>query len=151
MLDNYSIPLRCGELTKKNPKLPKVKLEESVRRHLYLILITRFGEYRCDPSYGCQLWEHDFENLKALDDKKHTFENSIKTLLARHEPRLMETLVSIDIKEPDIKDPLKLTQKLRKRIEIKIRGRLAETNQPFEPKPFVIYFSPVATDSANLQ
>lgn len=150
MLDNYSIPLRCSELTKRSPKHPKVKLEESVRRHIYLILVTRFGEYRCDPSYGCQLWEHDFEHLKALDDKKHIFENSIKTLLARHESRLAEALVSIDIKEPDIKDPLKLTKKIKKRIEIKIRGRLVETNQPFEPKPFVIYFSPVATESANI-
>lgn len=149
MLDNYSLPLRCAELTKKNPKLPKVKLHDSVRQHLSLILVTRFGEYRCDPSYGCLLWEHDFENLKALDDKKHIFEKSIKELLARHEPRLTDTLVTVDIKEPDIKDPLKLTSKLRKRIEIKIKARLLETNQSFEPKPFIIYFSPVATDATG--
>lgn len=151
MNDNYSLPLRCGELVKKNPKHPKVKLEESVRRHLYLILITRFGENRCDPTYGCELWEHDFENLKALDDRKHHFSNSIKAVLAKHEPRLSDTLVEVDIKEPDIKDPLKLTQKLKKRIVITVRGRLVETNKDFNPKPFVIYFSPVATESANLQ
>jgi predicted component of type VI protein secretion system len=150
MTDNYSIPLRCTELVKKNPKHPRVKLEESVRRHVYLILTTRFGENRCDPSYGCQLWEHDFEHLRSLNDKKHHIENSIKILLIRHEPRLSEPVVTLNITEPDIKDPLKLTQKLKKRIEVRIKGRLVESNKIFNPKPFVIYFSPVATESANL-
>lgn len=151
MINNYSIPLRCGELIRKNPKHPKVKLEESVRRHLYLILITRFGENRCDLTYGCQLWEHDFEHLKSLNDKKHHIENSIKDLLTVHEPRLTEVVVNLNVTEPDIKDPLKLTQKLKKRIEINIKGRLVETNKSFKPKPFIIYFSPVATESGELR
>ena len=150
MLKNYAMPLKCGELTKKNPKLQPVTLEDSVRRHLYLILVSRFGCNRFDPTYGCELWEHDFENLKALDGKKHFIENSIKTLLVKHEPRLVETVVNLNITEDSLKDPLKTAQKITRRVEVKIRGRLGETNKSFEPPPFVIFFSPVTLGDKNI-
>lgn len=143
----YSFPLRAGELMKKKPEHPVCKLEESVRQHIYLILITRYGENRYDTSYGCELWEYDFESFKALDDKKHHLENSIKNLLLEHEQRLTEPNVSVTISEGPVESILKSSKKIKKKVEIKIKGRLAQTNKPFDQPPFVIFFSPVMADA----
>lgn len=150
MIDNYSLPIRFEELSKKNPKYPKIKLEQSIRQHIYLILTTRFGSYRFDPNYGCVLWEHDFEHVKALRGKNHFFENSIKEVLAKHEPRLTDTSVSVGIDTIDVQDPLKTKKDIKKRISIQIKGRLVENNKPFEPKPFIIFFSPATTEGERL-
>jgi phage baseplate assembly protein W len=147
MISNYSFPLRCAELMKKKPDHPKCSTEESVRQHIYLMLITRFGENRYDTSYGCELWEYDFESLKILDGKKHYLENSIKNLLFVHEPRLTELNVAVNISEGPVMNHLKTEQKTKKKIEINIKGRLAETNKPFDQPPFTIYFSPVTADA----
>ena len=147
MLQNYNFPIRCGELMKKRPNHPKCSLEESVRQHLYLILITRFGENRYDTSFGSELWEHDFESISVLNDRKPHIENSIKILLGKHEPRLLEPYVKVNITEGPVVSHLKTEQKIKKKIEITIKGKLLETNKPFEPPPFVIFFSPVTTDA----
>ncbi len=147
MLHNYRFPMPCGELKKKKPSYEKCGLEESVRQHIYLILITRFAENRYDPSYGSELWEYDFESLKVLEDKKHYLENSFKKLLQVHEPRLTDIAVSINIAEGPVVSHHKTEHKIKKKIEIKIKGKLAETNKPFNQPPFIIFFSPVVTDA----
>lgn len=144
-MTHYSFPLRSGELMKKKPEIPRCSLEESIRQHIYLILITRFEENRFDTSYGCELWEYDFESLKVLDDKKHYLENCIKTLLLNYEKRICEPAVHISISEGPLVSHLKSENKIKRKIEVKVRGRVAQTNKVFNQN-FVIFFSPVITE-----
>jgi len=149
MRENMNLPLNCEALMKANSSIPKISLEESVRRHVFLMLISRFGSNRCFPEYGSELWEHDFENLKTLDNKKPQLEHAIKTMMAQHEKRLGDVRISIQIKEEPFQDPLKTTRKITKKIEVKIKGILLETNKVFDPPTYVIFFSPVALDINN--
>ena len=132
-------------MKEKTNLLEKCSVEESIRQHIYLVLITRFGENRYDPSYGSELWEYDFESLKVLDDKKHHFEKSIKELLLQHEPRLNELSNKVTISEGPVSSHHKTQHYLKKKIEIKIKGKMVETNKPFNQPNFVIFFSPVTT------
>jgi phage baseplate assembly protein W len=142
---NYAFPVRFRDLM-QGRTAPACTPAESVRQHIFLILITRFGECSFDPAYGCELWEYDFDHPADLNAQKHHLEQSIKNSIEQHEPRLSNVNIAVDIdtqiftcrfnpKEPRIK----------KKINITVKGTLEETNQEFRtPAPYVIYFSPVS-------
>ena len=58
----YNIPIKFSDLTEKK-ELAKIGLGESISRLIHLIAITHFGECKFDDTFGCEIWEHDFENI----------------------------------------------------------------------------------------
>lgn len=150
MRENYSIPASFKRLTTKGGRLDKVSLSESVRQHILLILVSRWDHLRADPSFGSAFWEHDFDSSSVLESKRHEFEKDIKESILRYETRLDPNDLKIGFKVYGSPLPSNRNKKmlsLKKRIEMRVEGRLAETNKTFKPPPFLLYFSPVAIES----
>ena len=146
MLSNYSIPINFSKLIQKNERLDKCDLEASIRYHIYLLLITRFDDWRYDSGYGCILWRYDFDTRATLKSKKQEIERSVKERIEKHERRLGELRVSFKITQEElIVRGFKSLLRPKERLEIKVSGRILETNQLFNPAPFIIYFSPILT------
>lgn len=74
-----------------------VSEEEDIRQAIYIILMTRKGEYAMQPAFGSNLHHYVFE----LPDE--TFINlvcdDIVNTLARWEPRVIDVLVNVDTQD----------------------------------------------------
>ena len=59
-------PLNFGSITDGNEH-ESCNLHQSIAQRIHLILVTNFGEFRSDISFGCTIWENDFENMPNLN------------------------------------------------------------------------------------
>ncbi|WP_128548705.1 GPW/gp25 family protein [Larkinella soli] len=137
----YTLPMDFESILERRQH-PQCSLKESIHQHLYLLLVTHFGEARYDPSYGCELWESDFSlmsQLKWKDVIRESFEQSI----ARYEPRLTQVKVRVEVEEFDLMT--KTNRFVRKRVGLGVEAFITRTNESFS---FFerIFISPLSTD-----
>lgn len=142
----YPIPTDFDQLTRKHERAAKIPLEASIRQHIYLLLSTRFHEWRYHSEYGCILWEYDFDTRAQVRNEKQKIERKLKEQLIKHEKRIGDLRVKLKVSQEEIMvRGFKALQKTKERLEIQVTGQIRETNQAFQPEPFIIYFSPILT------
>ena len=95
--DYYQIPIKLHNIFKKGDMDKTAIWAESIVRNVHLILITQFGENRFDETYGCAVWEEDFENIYSDSIWNERMSNTIKQTLAKHEPRLSDLSIKVQI------------------------------------------------------
>jgi phage baseplate assembly protein W len=123
----YTIPLSFEDIL-AGKQHRKCSMKESVYQHLYLLLVTHFGESRYDREFGCELWDSDFSlmtQLKWKDLIKESFENSIN----KFEKRLNNIKVKIEIEEFEVMT--KENKFIRKRLGVGVDAMIIKTNEPF--------------------
>ena len=146
MQDYYAAPVNLGLLVKKK-RLKRLSLRESVEQHLYLIIISRFGEFRYDYHYGCGLWDYDFEVLPRGTSWKGQLEKSMAEVMDKLEPRLSQVSVKVEITQEHIRSlSFVRAGRLKKCIRISVKGLLVPTNEPFAKDDYQVYFSPISLD-----
>jgi phage baseplate assembly protein W len=107
---------------------PKCSLSESVAGLIHLIAITNFGEYKHDESFGCEIWEHDFENIANTQIFREKLRISIQKTIEKYEPRLTNPKVGIQIDQIDYRV---IHRRIKSRIRLKIDANLTMTNEFF--------------------
>ena len=125
--DYYKLPLRLADISKKKGH-PKCSLHESVSGMVHLIAITCFGECKHDETFGCEIWEHDFENISNAQKHREKLINSIQQTFEEQEPRLSNIVVDIQIDQIDY---TMFQRRIKSRIMLKVQGTLTSTNEPF--------------------
>ncbi len=123
----YSLPLTLDGLL-EGKQHATCTLKESVYQHLYLILVTQFGESRYDVEYGCELWESDFSlmsQIKWKDLIRESFEKSV----TKYEIRLINIKVKIELEEYEVMT--KENKYVRKRLGVGVEATLRQTNEQF--------------------
>ncbi len=124
----YTLPLRLDGIIEKKHH-PSCTLQESIAQNLYLLITTSFNELRYDYSYGCSIWEQDFEIL-ANTKWKDMLSNSLEGTIRTHEGRLSNTKVNLDIEE--YRYTIKDTVRIKRKLVIRITGYTSRTNEKFE-------------------
>ncbi|OON69085.1 GPW/gp25 family protein [Hymenobacter sp. CRA2] len=122
----YRLPLDFEALLQRRP-LARCSEQESIAQHLYLMLTTYFGESRFDPTFGCVVWEQDFEAMTNMR-WKDTVQRSVEEAIRRNEPRLEQIKVAVAVEDFELKG---VHQRIRKRLEVTVRAVLPRTNEPF--------------------
>ncbi len=118
-------------------------VQESIAQRIHLILITGFGEFRYDTSFGCLIWEHDFENVPNLNKWRDEMAQSIKLKLLQFEKRLTNVQLTLDLTEEEFKgSDGDHYRKIKRRVDIRINANLKKTNEPFYFQE-LLYVSPV--------
>jgi len=139
-MNAYKYPIDSKALY-QGKKLQRKSVEESVRRHVYLILMTNLREYKYDPDYGNQLWDIDFDI--SINDTGWESEISeiLKENIKKNEPRL----------DPNFKLNAKVIKSNkdnlneRQQFIISISGMvLMETNEKIDDISYSIVFSPIS-------
>ena len=123
----YYFPLKPADLIQKKEH-PRIPLRESVSREIHLITITHFGEFKPDESFGCEIWEFDFENMTNSQLFKEQIKKSLKQTIEKHEPRLSQVRVDIQIQQIEFRV---VNRRTKSRITLKVDGVLTKTNEPF--------------------
>ncbi len=145
MSECYKIPVDFGAIIRKR-MLPKCSFEDSIKQNILLILLTHFDEYHFDPTYGCSIWDQDFELLPSANDWRKRLQESIYTSLNSHERRLTQLKIAITIDELPFTHPEDhKVRRIKKRIIVVINAKLKITNQDFLHKE-TVFFSPISLD-----
>jgi phage baseplate assembly protein W len=127
MNDYYNLPLKMGDLIEKKEH-QRCTLSESVASMIHLIAISHFGECKHDESFGCEIWEHDFESIINPQLYKEQLKESIQKTIEMYEPRLSIARVEIQIEQIEQRAGNRRT---KSRISINVKGSLKKTNEQF--------------------
>ncbi len=125
--DYYYFPLKPGDLIQKKEH-PRISLRDSVSRVIHLITITHFGEYKHDESLGCEIWDFDFDNIVNYQLFKEQIKKSLLQTIEKHEPRLSQTRIDVQIQQVEIRIKNRRT---KSQITLKVDGVLTKTNEPY--------------------
>lgn len=125
--DYYRFPFQPDRLMRKEEHA-RCSLPDSVAGLIHLIAVTSFGEYRHDSTFGCEIWEHDFENIGNSQIYKERLRNSIQFSIEKHETRITNVKVSIQIDQIDYRE---VSHRIKSRIRLRVDALLAHTNEPF--------------------
>lgn len=143
---NYTLPLQLGRVIRKEKHPYCSNVGQSLAQNIHLILLTSYGEHRFDRTYGCYVWESDFEILPRMNQWKTEIAKSIEDTIKQHEKRLTGVKVKVEIDQKEFIDPIdQKSKRIKKRITVEITGDLVITKEPFRFSD-VIYFSPVSLD-----
>lgn len=126
----YRIPFELSAVLQGN-ELPTCNLSQSISRNLELIIMTRYGEHRSDPSFGCEIWDLDFELIVSENLWEEKLRQSLLKSISIYENRLSEIELFIHISEAEKINSVKNQVEIKKRLEIQIKGIIHKTGEGF--------------------
>lgn len=127
----YQTPIRFSTLLEGND-LPGCDMRESITKTLELIIMTRFGEHRHDASFGCEIWDLDFELIVNENKWEEKLRQSLLKSITTHEQRLSEIHLALSITEIEKTHLLKQHPEVKKRVDIALTGIIQKTGESFK-------------------
>ena len=143
-MTNYKIPLQLS-LPVKGQELPVCNLKESISKNLELIITTRFGEHRADPSFGCEIWDLDFELIISENLWEEKLRQSLLRSVTSHEKRLTNIQLNVQITEIEKFHLFKQNTEIKKRVDIQLAGTIHKTGESFKFNTN-LFLSPLSVD-----
>jgi len=124
----YKLPINANALIKNK--------SHATSNNIHLITTSYFGECSFDDTYGCSIWNIDFDNLKSTNKLKSIIEESLYTSLKRHEKRLSKLAITVKIKQEEI-TATGQNNRIKKRVDIAVKGKIKKIDEAFS---YVEYF-----------
>ena len=123
----FTLPLALDDVMRKK-KLKKCTPQQSVMQHLHLLLTTAYGEFPGDESFGCGIWDNDFDNVSSAHKVKEMIRQSLLQSIQAKEKRLGNVRVELTIIQEELADSGG-NRNIKKRIDITVTGILQLTNE----------------------
>lgn len=123
------IPIDFDRIMQKK-ELDITTIEHSIAQQLILIATTYFGECKFDETFGCNIWNMDFDFLMNENTLKKTIATALKDSIKMHESRLQLEEIEVEISEKKMLSSG--IYRTKKKIDISIFGKIVETNRPFK-------------------
>jgi len=120
-------------------------LVTSVISNLELIIMTRFGEHRSNESFGCEIWDLDFELIVSARLWEEKLRQSLLKSITTNESRLADIDITVAITDVEKSYSFKRFVEIKKRVDIKISGVLRKTGEPVKFGTN-LYLSPLSVD-----
>jgi len=127
---NYKIPFQFGDLI-DGKELQTCDQASSITKNIELIIMTRFGEHRFDPTFGCEIWELDFELIVSARLWEEKLRQSMLKSITSHERRLVNVSVTVAIADIEKFNLFKQFTEIKKRVDIYLAGVIQKTGEPF--------------------
>lgn len=140
----YKRPLQFRRLFDRQ-HLETCSLGMSISQHIELIIFTRFGEHRYDTSFGCEVWELDFELITSRVLWEDKMQQSLSRALAEREPRIYDIEVSIDVTDVEKVYPLRLVTEIKKRVAVGIKAKVTATGERYAFQT-ALFLSPLSSE-----
>ncbi|HEX8575427.1 MAG TPA: GPW/gp25 family protein [Flavobacterium sp.] len=136
----YKLPLDFGAITKKED-LEKTSLEHSIAQQIILLATTSFGECKFNETFGCVIWETDFDLLMNENTFKDIISKNLKQGIRLHEHRITVNEIKIKVSETRTTVNYKIT--IKKRVDIVLNAIVKSTNRSFDFNAF-FYVGPLS-------
>jgi phage baseplate assembly protein W len=140
----YKIPLQLSTVLEGN-ELPNSDMVQSISKNLELIIMTKFGEHRSDPSFGCEIWDLDFELIISENLWEEKLRQSMLKSITSHEHRLSNIQLSVNISDVEKFHLFKQFTEIKKTVDIKLTGIIHKTGESFQFKTN-LFLSPLSVD-----
>jgi phage baseplate assembly protein W len=140
----YKIPFQFSEVM-DGRELPVCDLITSVIENLELIIMTRFGEHRSNPGFGCEIWDLDFELIVSASLWEEKLRQSLVKSITTHETRLSDIDITVAITDLEKFNNFRQFVEIKKRVEIHISGVLHKTGEPVNFRTN-LFLSPLSVD-----
>lgn len=140
----YKIPLRLTAVM-GGDELPLCDLDSSIQKNLELIILTKFGEHRSNPAFGCEVWDLDFELIVSARLWEEKLRQSLMKSITTHEYRLSNVDITVAITDMEKYNVIKQFVEIKKRVDIHINGLIKKTNEPFSFHTN-LFLSPLSAD-----
>lgn len=140
----YNIPLSLTAVM-SGGELSACDLETSIHKNLELIITTRFGEHRSNPSFGCEIWELDFELIISARLWEEKLRQSLLKSIMQHEQRLVNVELSVAISDMEKFNVLRQFTEIKKRVDIGVTGLVKKTGEPLRFHTN-LFLSPLSVD-----
>ena len=121
------LPLALDKAIRQQ-ELPRCSLKESVMQHLHLLLTTGFGEFPGDESFGCGIWDNDFDNVTSAHKLREIIRQSLLQSIQQKEKRLTNVRVDLTLVQQELAGSNGM-RRIKKRIDITVTGTLQLTNE----------------------
>ena len=136
----YKLPLDFGAITRKED-LEKTSLEHSIAQQIILLATTSFGECKFDETFGCIIWETDFDLLMNENTFKDIISKNLKQGIRLHERRITVNEIKVKVSETRTTIDYKIT--IKKRVDIVLNAIVKSTNRSFDFNAF-FYVGPLS-------
>lgn len=127
----YKLPLPL-EKAMQGFEMDHCDLGTSITKSIELIILTRFGEQRSDPTFGCEIWDVDFELIVSPNIWEEKLRQSLLRSVTFHEHRLTKIDVVITIRDMERTNFFKKFKEMKKRVDIRIDAIIVKTGEPFK-------------------
>jgi hypothetical protein len=141
----YELPINFGKLMQPNTDLPTVELKMSIAQNINLMITSKYNEHRFDDTYGCEIWDMDFELILVENVWKERINKSLLQSLKKHELRLEGIETTIDVKEEEFVHKTTGIKGVRKKITVYVNGKVKETGQQYNFSTN-LFLSPISFD-----
>ncbi|WP_452224806.1 GPW/gp25 family protein [Lacinutrix chionoecetis] len=131
----YKLPINAQALIKSKTH-GTCDISNSIANNIHLIATSYFGECSFDDTYGCSIWNIDFDNLKSTNKLKSIIEESLFESLKRHEKRLSKIAITVKIRQEEI-NPNGQNNRIKKRVDIVVKGKIKKIDENFS---YIEYF-----------
>jgi len=131
----YKLPINAEALVNSKSH-DTCDLSNSIANNIHLISTSYFGECSFDDTYGCSIWNIDFDNLKSTNKLKSIIEESLYNSLKRHEKRLSKLSITVKIRQEEINFNGQ-NNRIKKRVDIVVKGKIKKIDENFS---YVEYF-----------
>ena len=131
----YKLPINAEALI-SNKSHVTCNLSSSIANNIHLITTSYFGECAFDDTYGCSIWNIDFDNLKSTNKLKALIEESLYDSLKLHEKRLTKLDITVRIKQEELNRNGQ-NNRIKKRVDINVKGKIIKIDEDFS---YVEYF-----------
>ena len=142
----YKIPIRFHSFFEENGK-PMLTCNEveSIDQHIELLLTTCPGEHKFNKSFGCRIWDMDFERVVSRQKWEDDFTTYILEAVRTFEQRLADVTVAIQIMEVTQEDTQIKSTAIKKKVIVHIKGRLVSSNDYCSFR-YKLYLGPLSTE-----
>jgi phage baseplate assembly protein W len=126
----YKLPLQISGIM-EGKDAPTCDLGASISKNIELILMTRFGEHRSDPTFGCEIWDLDFELIVSQGYWEKKMCNSILQSIVKHESRLSNIDTNVILSDVERLNSIYKHPEIRKKVEIRVKGIIKKTGEAY--------------------
>jgi phage baseplate assembly protein W len=124
-----NIPVNVKDIILK-AEAKRISAKNSIHNMIHMIVTTAYGEMRQNPSFGCDIWRFDFENIYNLNAFKEDMRKSLQNTIKTNEKRLMNVNIDLQIEQIDIMSKVK-NKRIKTRISLVVNGVIEKTNESF--------------------
>ncbi len=125
----YRLPIRFGPLM-AGKEMPTCGVGVSIAQVLYLLLHTHYGELRSDRSFGCKIWDIEFDHTISRSRWINYLCDSLEVAIRQHERRLRNPRVTVTFQSVDHRSS-SLPEEYQRLATVTVNAILSETEEPF--------------------
>jgi phage baseplate assembly protein W len=128
MFSKYlSLPLQLDKIPARG-LLQTCSERQSIAHHIHLILTTSLGELASNPTFGCGLWDTDFDSLSSRSRLKDNLVQALDEAIRTHEPRLEKIRTDLQLHQDEL-SAAGVNRRIKNRLDITVTGLLKGTNE----------------------